>query len=325
MMILLYIIILVAGFFALVKGADIFVDGSCAIARRFHVSGLVIGLTIVSMGTSAPEMAVSIVAAAQGSNEIALSNVVGSNIFNALMILGICAIIGGIPVDRDVKNRDFPVMILSTAFVLPFAASGIILSRTLPKTMADNTGTVSRIAGIALLIAFAAYMYALIRKSGRNPEEDQGGKVISLPMSIFMIITGLLLIVAGGQAVVNSAKSIARAMGLTETLIGLTVVAVGTSLPECVTSVVAARKGQTALAVGNAVGSDIFNMMFVLGTSSAIHPVVVNAASVCDLMILLLICLMVWLFSRTKDTINRGEGIIMVLCYIADMVFAILR
>ncbi len=325
MMILLYIIILVAGFFALVKGADTFVDGSCGIARLFHVSGLIIGLTIVSMGTSAPEMAVSVVAAAQGSNEIALSNVVGSNVFNVLMILGICSLLGDLPVAEDVRKRDFPVMILSTAFVLPFAASGIIRSRALPKTMAENAGTVSRVAGVVLLIAFGAYIYALIRSAGKNPEEEKEGEKIPLPKCFIMIIIGLVLIVAGGQAVVYSAKCIARAMGLTETLIGLTVVALGTSLPECVTSVVAAKKGETALAVGNAVGSDIFNMMFVLGASSTIHPVVANAASACDLAILLVVSLLVWLFSMTNNAVKKGEGIIMIICYFSIMAFAVLR
>lgn len=324
-MIFLYILILVAGFFGLIKGADIFVDGSCGIARLFSVSGLVIGLTIVSMGTSAPEMAVSIVAAVTGSNEIALSNVVGSDIFNALMILGICAIIGGLPVDGKVLKRDFPVMTVAIAFLIPFAASGIIMSRKIPAGMSEPAGVVGRAAGIILIIAFTAYIISLIKTSDKEPEETGERKDIPLTKCILFIIFGIAVIVLSGQAVVYSAKNIARAMGMTETLIGLTVVAFGTSLPELVTSVMAAKKGEKALAVGNAVGSNIFNIMFVLGTSASIHPVVSNMASVYDLMILLIIAVGVWIFAASKRQINRIEGVVMVLCYFSYLTYAALR
>ncbi len=327
-MVFIYLLILVAGFFGLIKGADIFVDGSSSIAKMFHIPGLIIGLTIVSMGTSAPEMAVSIVAAVQGSNEIALSNVVGSDMFNILMILGLCSMIGDLPVERDVLRRDFPVMIGSFIFVLPFAASGIIGTGKLPAAMSDNAGMVSRITGLGLLAGFTVYMIFLIRKAGKGKgeNEDTGNDGnISLPKCILMIIAGLILIVAGGEIVVYSAKNIARAMGLTETLIGLTVVAMGTSLPECITSVVAAKKGETGLAVGNVLGSNIFNIMFVLGISSTIHPVASNFASMCDLSILIGVSLMAWLFANTRKAVRRVEGLILVLCYAAHLTFAVLR
>ena len=325
-MLILNLIILVAGFFALIKGADIFVDGSAALARNFKVPALIIGLTIVALGTSAPELAVSTSAALQGSNEIALSNVVGSNIFNLLVVLGVCALIYPVPVDKEILKRDFPLSIVSVVFVL-FTISGAMIfdGKILDSGMEKVAGTVSRIDGAVLMVAFIGYIAYLIYDAKRNPEKEEEEENVPVWKCVLLIILGLFLIVGGGQAVVYSAKEIARAFGMTETLIGLTIVAVGTSLPELVTSVVASKKGQTQLAVGNVVGSNIFNFMFILGTSSILNPVAVNVASVYDMWILIFASILVLVFSFTSKKIGRVEGGIMLAVYLADVMFAIVR
>ena len=325
-MFILNLVILAAGFFALVKGADIFVDASAALARSFKVPALIIGLTIVALGTSAPELAVSTSAALQGANEIALSNVVGSNIFNILCVLGVCAVICPVPVDRGILRRDFPISIGSTVFVL-LAAGGMTLfsGKMAGIGMNEVVGEVSRIMAVMLTAAFLIYIGYLIVDAKKHPSKEEEGENTPIWKSILFIIFGLVLIVAGGQAVVYSAKEIARAAGMTETLIGLTIVAVGTSLPELVTSIVAAKKGQTELAVGNVVGSNIFNLMFILGISAMITPVAVNAASVYDMLILTLISVLTLVFSCTAKKIGRIEGGMMVAAYVADVVFAVMR
>lgn len=327
MKILLDVLILLVGFVALIKGADWFVDGAAAVAKKFKVPGLIIGLTIVAMGTSAPELAVSTSAALQGSNEIAVSNVVGSNLFNTLMVLGICAIIKPLPVGDSVLKRDFPVNLGVTFLLLIGAAYPLLLKGGLLNyTMSDNVGLVSRWLGIVLLVVFVAYIAYLIHDARKNPatvEEDYE----AMPgwKCLLLILVGIALIVGGGEAVVYGAKAIALAAGMTETLVGLTIVALGTSLPELVTSIVAARKGETGMAVGNVVGSNIFNILLILGVSSAIHPIAVNAASVWDLYILIAIGIITYVFGLTKKEIRRPEGVLLVLLYFADMAFAILR
>ena len=329
-MIILYILMLAAGFYALVKGADIFVNGSSALARNFHVPSLIIGLTIVALGTSAPELAVSTSAAFQGSNEIALSNVVGSNIFNLLCVLGICAIIFPLPVDQGVLKRDFPFSVITTGILLALIGGPLLLGGKLAYgDVNQEIGTISRMTGLAMIVLFLAYMCVLIRAAKKDPAEEAGDKEtedkVPIWRCVLLILIGLALIIAGGQAVVYSAKEIARAAGMTETLIGLTIVAVGTSLPELVTSIVAARKGETGLAIGNVVGSNIFNMLLILGLSTLIHPITVNLASLYDLCILLFVSVLTLIFSLTSEKIARTEGIIMVLIYIGDVLFAIIR
>lgn len=325
MMMFLNIVLLVAGFVFLVKGADIFVDGSSNVARTFHVPGLVIGLTIVAMGTSFPELAVSSVAAVQGSNEIALSNVIGSNLFNLLMVLGLSALIRRLPVEKSVIMRDFPLFLASTVFVFFFIAAGYLPFGFAGMDMSAKTGTLIRPASIVLIIAFVVYIVYLILDARKNPSEPETEAQIPLWKCALMIVFGAALIILGGQAVVNSAKFIASAMGLTETLIGLTVVAVGTSLPELVTSMVACSKGETGLAVGNAVGSNIFNVMLILGVSCAISPITANVASLWDTLILIGAGLLTWACAATRRSIGRLEGSIMVLCYVGTIVFAIIR
>lgn len=325
-MFMMNFMILAAGLAALVKGADIFVDGSAALARNFKVPALVIGLTIVALGTSAPELAVSTSASLQGSSEIALSNVVGSNIFNLLCVLGVCAVMKPVPVERGILQRDFPVAIGSTFFVLAVTGGSLFFGRRTADTgMEAVAGSVSFITGLVLTAGFLVYMGCLLYHAKKNPGQEAEGKPVPVWMCILMIISGLVLVVGGGQAVVSSARELARAAGMTETLIGFTIVAVGTSLPELVTSVVAAGKGQTELAVGNVVGSNIFNLMFILGISAVISPVAVNVASVYDMLILVFVSILMFLFSFTSGKIDRMEGGIMIVLYLADVMFAILR
>ena len=324
-MLFLNILLLIVGSAALVKGADFFVDGSSALARTFKVPGVIIGLTIVALGTSAPELAVSTSAAIQGANEIALSNVVGSNIFNLLMVLGVCAIIRPIPIEKVILKRDFPLSIIVTAALFGVLAIPLFTGKAQWTAPVSNVvSEVSRPIGIGLLVIFAAYMAFLIYVSRKNPTEDDLAENMPVWNSLLLILIGLACIVIGGQLVVENAKSIAAAFGMSETLIGLTVVALGTSLPELVTSIVAARKGEHGMAVGNVVGSNIFNLMFILGISSTIHPVAVNLASVTDLAILVVVSVAAYIFSLTNK-ISRIEGVLMVLMYIGTMAYAIIR
>lgn len=320
------VLVLFVGFIALIKGADLFVEGSAALAKNFRMPGLIIGLTIVALGTSAPELAVSASAALQGSNEIALSNVVGSNIFNFLCVLGVCAFIHPVPVERSILKRDFPVSILSSIYILiATSTTTIFTGRLFVIGMVEDAGSVSRVTGAILVVLFIIYICYLIFDAKKHPEKEEEPKNQPIWKCLLLTVIGLLLIVGGGQTVVYSAKNVARFMGMTETLIGLTIVAVGTSLPELVTSIVAARKGETGLAVGNVIGSNIFNLMFILGLSAIINPVTVNLASVYDMIILIVVSVLIFFFSLTSKTIKRTEGVIMLTIYIADVVFASLR
>lgn len=327
-MVLLYLVILIAGFAALVKGADLFVDGSSALARNFRVPSLVIGLTIVALGTSAPEFAVSTVAAANGSNEIAISNVVGSNLFNLLVVLGSCAAFKAVPVRTSVLKTDFPVSILPAAGLLFLLGGAALISgNLLSMPMSQTVGTVTRPAAIVLILIYAVYLFFLVRsaRKHRRKEEDNFGYRYTTRKCMILILCGFVLIVAGGQGVVESAKRLAAALGMTETLIGLTVVSLGTSLPELVTSIVAARKGETELAVGNVMGSNIFNILMITGVSAVIHPVAVNAACVWDLLILVAVTGMAWIFGITGKRFNRAEGAVMCAAYLGVLAFAIIR
>ncbi len=327
MQMVLQIVLLIAGFVALIKGADLFVDGSSSLAAIFKVPSIIIGLTIVAMGTSAPELAVSVSAALppEPSNEIALSNVVGSNLFNLLMVLGVCALIKPLPIDNAIKKRDFPFSIILTIALFVAMGVGVLQSTEFATVkMGDNVTTLERWMGIALIAIFVVYIIVLIRSALKNKTEGEAVKQMSPLKSVLFVLIGIALIVAGGHFVVESAKYIAAAFGMSETLIGLTIVAVGTSLPELVTSVVASRKGENGLAVGNVVGSNIFNILLILGVSGTIHPIRVNFASMIDIAILIAVSILVFLFSL-KNKINRPQGAVMILIYIATMVFAIVR
>ena len=315
-------LLLAVGFVLLVKGADYFVEGSSNIAKLLKVPSIIIGLTIVAMGTSLPEASVSINAALTGANELAVSNVIGSNIFNLLVVAGLSAVMTPIAVKRSVIRREFPYSILITIVLLVMCLDKVLFGQA--------AAFVSRYDGMVLLVLFAVFLaYTLkdelkARKEFQDFPEDH--KPLKSPaVSIVYIIAGMLGIVIGGNLVVNAATQIATAFGLSQTLIGLTIVAIGTSLPELATSVVAARKGESDIAMGNVVGSNIFNILLVLGASSAIHPVMVSQESLYDMVFLIVVSIMSYFFVASNRKVNRMEGVIMVACYVGYMIYIILR
>jgi len=327
-MFFLYFFVLIVSFYGLIKGSDLFVDGSCAVARKLNVPSLIIGLTIVAMGTSAPELAVSTSAAINGSNEIAMSNVVGSNIANLLLILGVTALVCPVPVNSVVLKRDFPVVIIAPIILLLVVGGRSLFAGHFLKLPLDEVaGRVSRMEAIILLVFFVAYILYLIydAKKGTGNEQEEEAKDISGIKCALLILGGLAMIVMGGKGVVYSAKEIARAAGMTETLIGLTIVAIGTSLPELVTSIMAARKGEVELAVGNVLGSNIFNLLMVLGLSAAIHPITVNVASLYDLIVCIMVSILTCIFAITKRRIVAGEGAAMLAIYLLYIGYAQMR
>lgn len=307
---------LVIGFLFLVKGADCFVDGASSVAKRFRIPAFVIGLTIVAFGTSAPELAVSITAAMKGSNDIAIGNVVGSNIFNTLVVLGASAAITPIVVDKGMIKKDYPLSIFAAVLLGVLALDTIFF-----KADAMSLG---RVDGIILLIAFAGFMVMTVKAGmeGRTEEE-----VEALPMmkSLIFIALGLAGIIWGGDLSVEGAKEIARFFGLSEAIIGLTIVAVGTSLPELVTSIIAAKKGESDIAVGNVIGSNIFNIFLILGVSSAILPMNVSGTYLYDIGMLVEVMVLTYLPIAKTKKVTRGMGITMVLVYVAYTVYLIIR
>jgi len=316
---LVALIKLVVGFVLLVKGADMFVDGASSVAKKFRIPAFVIGLTIVAFGTSAPELAVSITAAMKGSNDIAIGNVVGSNIFNTLVVLGASAAITPIAVEKGMIKKDYPLSIFA-AVLLGILAMDTILFKAPEMSL-------SRVDGIILLIAFAAFMYMTVKAgiAGRDSQEEEEIEVMPLPKSLIFIGIGLAGIVFGGDMSVEGAKEIARFFGLSEALIGLTIVAFGTSLPELVTSVIAARKGESDIAVGNVIGSNIFNIFLILGTSATILPMTVSSTYLYDIGMLIAVMVLTYLPIAKTKKVSRGMGITMVLVYVAYTVYLIMR
>ena len=309
-------IMLILGFFLLIKGADFFVDGSGSIARKLRIPDIIVGLTIVAMGTSAPELAVSVSAALGGSSDISLGNVVGSNLLNILIILGISAVIVPLSVDKSMFKRDFPVLLI-TAVILPLIC---IISGN----------TVGRTGGIILLAIFICYITMTVksainyRKNGDNITEDSI-KMLPWWTSILFTVGGAIVIIIGGNISVDSATEIARQLGISEAIIGLTVVALGTSLPELVTSVVAARKGNSDIALGNIVGSNIFNVLLILGTTSVIKPFAVSQNSIIDMIILLGVTSYLIVASATGKKISRAEGASFLALYCLYTVYIFMR
>ena len=302
-------ILLLAGLFLLIKGADIFVDGAASVAAKFKVPSLIIGLTVVSFGTSAPEAAISISASLSGSNSISLGNVIGSNFFNLLMVIGITALVTPLKADDEVIRRDMPTVILATGGLAIIILDGIIM----------------RYEAIILLAALVFYLFAVIKKALTSPTEDAERKHYSWFLSVLMVAGGLAAVVFGGDMVVDNAKIIAADFGMSETLIGLTVVALGTSLPELVTSLVAARKGEAGIAVGNAVGSCLFNILFILGITGTIKPIAVERELIADAALLVIATLVVYLFAAKGRRIGRIEGAICVVLYAIYTAFIIMR
>lgn len=313
-------LLLIVGLALVVLGADFLVDGASSIAKRFGVSDFVIGLTIVGMGTSAPEMVVSFIGALQGNGDIAIGNVVGSNIFNVFMILGATALI--LPMDITPINRkkDIP---LNIAITLIFIALG--MSRTLFGIGDDVLG---RMDGAILLVLFAAYIYMCFRFDTANQtESSENEKVIKPALAAVLIVAGLAGLVFGGRMFVNSATSIAKMLNVSDKLIAITILAGGTSMPELVTCIVAAFKKKGQLALGNILGSNVFNILLILGGSALIHPLSMAGMSYVDLGALLLSSLVIWasIHTNKKNQLDRADGLLLLLLEAAYMTFLIIK
>ena len=310
------ILLLVVGFALLVKGADFFVEGSASIARKLRVPSLIVGMTIVAMGTSLPECSVSINASLTGENSLAVSNVLGSNIFNLMVVCGVCALFAPLVVKAETRKRDFTFSILCAVLLGVLGYLGMELERM--------DGWI--FLAIFILFLFYMVMSALKARAG-GQEIDEGEEYAVIPVwkSILFIVCGAAAIAFGGDFVVKSASKIATTFGMSQTLVGLTICAIGTSLPELVTSVVAARKKQVDMALGNVIGSNIFNILFVLGISSSISPIAVITENLVDVVLLILMSLVVWIFTWTKERVNRAEGAGMVLLYIGYWVYICVR
>ena len=295
----------------MIKGSDFFVDGASSIASLLKIPTIIVGLTIVALGTSAPEAAVSITSSLTGSNAMAVSNVIGSNLFNMLMVIGIAALISNLTMEKSVLEKDLPFLVGITVLWAIFIIVG---------------WDITNIEGIILLVIMIAYIIILVintRKSGEANEVEK--PKFGLPKSIILILVGLAGIVLGGDLVVDSASAIAIALGMSETLVGLTIVAIGTSLPELVTSITAIKKGENQLVIGNVIGSNIFNILFVLGASSAISAIPLDSSMLIDVLFMLFVTILCFIFGKTQEKYDKKEGIILIALFVAYMIFAILR
>ena len=312
---MLSFVMLVIGFVLLVWGADKFVEGASALARKMGVSPLLVGLTIVAFGTSMPELAVSVTAALRGANEIAVGNVVGSNMFNLLVVAGLSAVICPLVMDKMLLRRDWPLSIFAAVLLLVAIAPDHVIARW---------------EGAVLLVIFAVILSRQIKAALNDraqlaAAEAEAAEMTKSPVMIWVnIVLGLACIVLGGQLAVNGATGIARMFGLSETHIGLTIVAIGTSLPELVTSIVAARKGQNEIAMGNVIGSNLFNILLILGVSAVITPIPVQATSIIDCLFLIAISVVFYLPAR-KGKLGRLPGAVMAAMYVAYTAYLIMR
>ena len=324
-------ILLLIGFALLVKGADYFVDGSSNIAKKLRIPSLIIGLTIVAFGTSAPEAAVSITASINGQNGMAIGNVIGSNIFNLLMVIGASGIIKPLLVEKSILSREFPFTLL-ISIILIILSSDILFFNS-------SINTINRIDGIILLILFIVFLYYLINSAMKNRKESlcdtetsadlDMSNIKSIEKSNTMIkfilisVIGIAAIIFGGNLVVDSASNIASSFGVNDQLIGLTIVSIGTSLPEFVTSIIAATKGESDLALGNVLGSNIFNILFVIGASALISPMTVDPKLIINGAIMILSTILVYFYAYRKNDISKFESITLSLLYFGYMGYLI--
>lgn len=325
---LLDILFLVLGIIFILLGADALTNGASDLARRWGISELIIGLTVVAMGTSMPELVVSVISSIENKPEMAVGNVVGSNLFNTLFILGATALICPVTVSKQVIGKDIPWSILASAILLFMACDAILDG--------NSNNTISRSDGLVLLLIFITFIYYTILVAKKDDKQDHveakkaddAGELevkhTPLWKSILFIVLGLAGLIYGGNLFVDSASSIAFRMGMSESLVGLTIVAMGTSLPELATSVVAAFKNKAGMAVGNAIGSNIFNILMILGVSGTITPLKMGNITPIDLLVLLGSSLLVWLFARTSHILSRLEGGIMIAIYICYMAYLII-
>lgn len=306
--------ILLVGFVLLIKGADFFVEGSSTVAKKLHIPSIIVGLTIVAMGTSLPELAVSATASLDGNNAIAISNVVGSNMFNLIVVCGACALFAPLAISKDILKKDFPIAIGCGVLLLVMGIIGM---------------EVCRIDGVILCVLFITYITILVRAAlkarAATKDEEVVEKTIPVWLCIIYIVGGIAAIKFGGDFVVDGAVTIAGKLGLSENLIGLTIVAVGTSLPELVTSIVASRKNEVEMAVGNVLGSNVFNVLLILGVAGTISPMAFIMENVIDIAILTAASLLIYVFAWTKERIDRKEGIVMLAMYASYLVYICIR
>ena len=312
---------LLIGFALLIKGADIFVDGASSIAKKFNVSPMLIGLTIVAMGTSAPEAAVSVSSSLAGQNDMSIANVVGSNFFNILIVLGVSSIIAKLPVEKETIKKDTPFLIFISILLLALSLNF----------------NLSRLDGVIFLVLFILFLINMIKSniSSKDIESSSGEtaiaieatdtKSIHMPKTLLLCLIGIVGIVFGGDLVVNSATNIATSFGMSANLVGLTIVAMGTSLPELVTSVIAVKKGETEIAIGNVIGSNIFNILLVLGLAALIHPMAVSLVAIIDTIFMTAVTILLYIFIKKNNSLTKIHGIIFVRIYFIYLIYTIIR
>lgn len=335
MEILLFIAKFLIGLVVIVKGADWMTDGASAIAKRFGISTLVIGMTIVAIGSSAPEFVVSALAAIKGNTDMAIGNVVGSNIFNILAIMGATSLVAPVAASKGNIRNDVPFAALSSLVVL-FAAFDSFLTK-------DAVNEISRSEGLLMLCMFAifiSYTMAIAKKENGNGNENENENITdiindndkektlqqtSIFKSILLVIVGLAFLIMGGDGLVDGASGIASYMGVSQSIIALTIVSIGTSAPELAASMMAAKKGDTAMALGNVVGSVVFNVFFVLGTAATIHPLALGNISIFDISTLLIASALLWIFCKSHSALVKWEGVVLLLVQIAYYVILVIN
>ena len=305
---LLDILLIIIGVALVLKGADFLTEGASALARRMHVPEIVIGLTIVAAGTSAPELFVSVVSALNGTPDLAVGNVVGSNTMNCMLIVGCAAMVAPMTISRSTVRKDIPFAVMASILLTCIALDNYL----------------GRVDGIILLLGFVVFMaYTLLQAKNGQAEPQTEVRQLNPWLSLLFLVIGLAMLVAGSNVFVGSASSVAAALGISEGVIGLTVVAGGTSLPELATSVVAARKGQSAIAIGNVIGSNVFNILLILGMTAVISPLQIEGITTIDMAVMLISVVLVWLFSFTRFTVERWEGALLVGGYLAYLAWLI--
>ena len=299
-------ILLIIGFIMLIKGADWFVDSASFIAKKFGIPSIIVGMTIVAMGTSAPEFSVSLQSSIAGMNDMSIANVVGSNIFNLLVVLGISAMFGKLKIT---KYRDVQMTLAVSILLMSFAIGGYL----------------SIIEGLVLLCAFVTYIILMIKGRDKTEIVEEVSNKRPMWLTIIIGLIGLGAIVYGGDLVVNSASAVALSLGMSENLIGLTIVAIGTSLPELVTSVMAMKKGENDIAVGNVLGSNIFNMLLIIGSAAIINPMTVSMFAMIDLVFIIVTLLIFIALTYKKQEVNKWNGIIFIIIYVSYIIYTIMR
>lgn len=311
------IVLLLVGFILLIKGADFFVEGSSSVAKSLRIPSMIVGLTIVAMGTSLPELAVSVTASLAGNNALAVSNVIGSNIFNLMLVCGACALFAPLIVQKNTLKKEIPLSVVCVVLLLVLGLFGMEIGRT---------------DGVILLILFIGFLVWMVKsalkahaESANLEESGNEYKIYPAWVCVIYIVGGAVAIKFGGDFVVDGASAVAMKAGLSQNLVGLTIVAMGTSLPEFVTSVVAARKNEVDMAFGNVIGSNIFNILFILGVTATISPVAFIMENVIDSVILLIVSILVWVFAWSRLHIEKKEGIVLLACYAGYLLYICMR